>query len=139
MRKKVFITGGLIAIMLLISSTTAVAASMQLSSSEAAAIKTEVIAGKPIKDVLEEHHITMAQIRAALATGASGKHKLSNTQISNIASKLGLNLAQVQAEIAAGDTLPQILQANHITEDQLKAVFQEEVQARKSAGNTKTP
>ena len=124
MRKKVFITGGLLALMLILSSGTAYAAGLQLSPDEVATIRTEIQSGKPIKDVLEEHHITMGQIRGVLQGGLeSNGHKLSNTQIASIATKLGLDATAIQAEIASGKSLQQILKDHSITEDQLKAAF----------------
>lgn len=127
MRKKVFITGSLLALFLLISSSTAFAQSLQLSSDEVATIKIEIHSGKPIKDVLKDHNIGMNQIRAALGSTGIGKHraKLSNTQISAIASRLGLNADQVQSEIDAGKSLPEILKAHNITQDQIRQVFGE--------------
>lgn len=65
----------------------------------------------------------MDQIRAALGTTLNENHKLSNTQIATIATKLGLDVNTVQTEIASGETLQQIVKANNITEDQLKSVF----------------
>ncbi len=127
MRKKVFITGSLLALFLLISSSTAFAQSLQLSSDEVATIKTEIHSGKPIKDVLKDHNISMHQIRTALGSTGIGKHrtKLSNTQISTIAAKLGLDATQVQAEIDAGKSLPEILKTHNITQDQIRQVFGE--------------
>ena len=127
MRKKVFITGSLLALFLLISSSTAFAQSLQLSSDEVATIKTEIHSGKPIKDVLKDHNISMNQIRTALGSTGIGKHraKLSNTQISTIAAKLGLDATQVQSEIHAGKSLPEILKAHNITQDQIRQVFGE--------------
>lgn len=127
MRKKVFITGSLLALFLLISSSTAFAQSLQLSSDEAATIKTEIHSGKPIKDVLKDHNISMSKIRAALGSTGIGKHrtKLSNTQISTIASKLELDPVQVQSEIDAGKSLPEILKAHNITQDRIRQVFGE--------------
>lgn len=125
MRKKVFVTGGLLALFLILGSHAALAASLDLSSNEVAVIKSEIASGKPIKDVLEEHHITMAQIRSALGAvvNEQGRHKLSNTQIATIATKLGLDADLVQKEIASGKTLQQILGDHSITEEQLRAAF----------------
>lgn len=127
MRKKVFITGSLLALFLLISSSTAFAQSLQLSSDEVATIKTEIHSGKPIKDVLKDHNISMNQIRAALGSTGIGKHrtKLSNTQISTIATKLGLDAVEVQSEIDSGKSLQEILKAHNITQDQIRQVFGE--------------
>ena len=83
MRKRVFITGGLLALFLLLSSSTAFAQSLKLSSEEIATIKTEINSGMPVKDVLKAHNISMDAIRSALGSTAFGKSKakLSNTQI----------------------------------------------------------
>lgn len=129
MRKKVFITGGLLALMLILSSSTAFAQSLKLSSDEISTIKTEITAGKPIKDVLKSHNITMSQIKSALGdTGYAKEHfKLTNTQIAAIATKLGLDMSTVQSEIDAGKSLPEILKAHNITPDQLKSVLGSEM------------
>lgn len=128
MRKKVFITGGLLALFLILGSHAALAASLDLTSNDIAAIRSEIASGKPVKDVLEEHHITMAQIRAILgsAIGEHGRHKLSNTQIATIATNLGLDPNHVQSEIAEGKSLRDILNDHHITEQQLRAAFDQE-------------
>lgn len=125
MRKKVFITGGMIALFLILSSSTAFAANLQLNPNDIASIRSEIASGKPIKDVLEEHHITMRQIRGALGAVVdhNGHHKLSNTQIATIATKLGLDVDQVEDEIASGKSLHEILQAHNITQEQMKAAF----------------
>lgn len=65
MRKKAFFTGGLLVLMLLLSNT-AFASNLQLNSEEVNKIKTEINAGKPVKDVLKEHNITMDDIRSSL-------------------------------------------------------------------------
>ncbi len=129
MRKKVFITGGMIALFLILSSSTALAANLQLNPNDIASIRSEIASGKPIKDVLVEHHITMKQIRGALGAvvddseNSLGKHKLSNTQIATIATKLGLDPTEIENDIASGKSLHEILQANNITPDQMKAAF----------------
>ncbi len=128
MRKKVFITGGMIALFLILSSSTAFAANSPLNPSDIAEIKQELAAGKPVKDVLVEHQITLGKIRGILAAMHDGgyelgRHKLSNTQIATIATKLGLDVDQVQNEIAQGETLHQILQNNNITLDDIRAAF----------------
>lgn len=125
MRKKVFITGGMIALFLILSSSTAFAANLQLNPRDIAEIKSEIASGKPIKDVLVEHHITMGQIREALGSvlDESHRHKLSNTQIATIATKLGLDVDEIQGEIAEGKSLHDILKAHHITKDQFETAF----------------
>jgi type II secretory pathway component PulF len=127
MRKKAFIAGGVIALFLILSSSHALAADLQLNPTDIASIRSEIASGKPIKDVLEEHHITMATIREALGAvlHENGKHhKLSNTQIATIATKLGLDGDQIEEEIASGKSLHEILKAHNITRDQIEAVFQ---------------
>ena len=125
MRKKVFITGGMIALFLILSSSTAFAANLQLNPNDVASIRSEIASGKPIKDVLEEHHITMRQIRGALGAviDEEGRHKLSNTQIATIATKLGLDPTQIENDIASGKSLHEILLANNITPEQMRAAF----------------
>lgn len=122
MRKKVFVTGGMIALFLILSSSTALAANLQLNPNDIATIKSELASGKPIKDVLVEHQITMKDIREALGAVANeeGHHKLSNTQIATIATKLGLDVTQIQAEIASGKSLHEILKSHNITPDQVR-------------------
>lgn len=129
MRKKVFITGGLLALMLILSSGTAFAQSLKLSNDEITTIKTEITAGKPVKDVLRDHNITMGQIKSALGDTRYAKEhfKLTNTQIASIASKLGLDVSVVQSEIAAGKSLPEILKSHNITPDQLRSVIGSEM------------
>lgn len=129
MRKKVFITGGLLALFLLLSSSTAFAQSLKLSSDEIATIKTEINSGKPVRDVLKAHHISMDAIRSALGSTGMGKHKakLSNTQIASIATKLGLDPVAIQAEIDSGKTFQQILKTHNITPDQIRKVFTDEI------------
>ena len=125
MRKKVFITGGMIALFLILSSSTAFAANLQLNPNDIANIRSEIASGKPIKDVLVEHQITMGQIREALGSvlDEQGHHKLSNTQIATIATKLGLDVDEVQAEITDGKSLHEILKDHNISREQIKAAF----------------
>lgn len=129
MRKKVFITGGLIALFLLLSSSTAFAQSLKLSSEEIALIKTEINSGIPVRDVLKAHHIGMNQIRAALGSTEMGKHraKLSNTQISTIATKLGLDPVTILNEIDSGKTFQEILKAHNITKEMIKTALGDEI------------
>ena len=128
MRKRVFITGGLLALFLLLSSSTAFAQSLKLSSEEIATIKTEINSGMPVKDVLKAHNISMDAIRSALGSTAFGKSKakLSNTQIASVAAKLGLDPVVVQAEIDSGKTFHEILQNHNITPDQIRKVLADE-------------
>lgn len=123
MRKRAFVTGGMIALILILGSSTAFAANLQLNPSEIALIKSEISSGKPIKDVLDEHHITMGQIRNALGMALNKGGKLSNTQIAMIATRLGLDASQIQSEIASGKTLIQVLKDHNITDAQLQTVF----------------
>lgn len=124
MRKKVFFTGTLLVLMLVLAaSTTAFAETLSISNDEARSIKSELKEGKPVKDVLERHNITMGQIRSALTQNGgfeNGNRKLSNTQIAAIAVRLGLNPETVQAQIEAGKTLQEILKENNITQQQIK-------------------
>lgn len=133
MRKKALITGGLLVLMLLLSNT-AFASNLQLNSDEVNKIKTEINAGTPIKDVLKAHNITMENIRSTLAGTGIGKdhHKLSNTQITEIAKKLGVNADDVQTEINAGKSMPEILKAHNITKDQIRSVLAEHTPSDKS-------
>ena len=126
MRKKAFITGGLLVLMLLLSNT-AFASTLQLNSEEITKIKTEINAGTPIKDVLKSHNISMDAIRSTLAETGIGKdhHKLSNTQITEIAKKLGVNANDIQTEITAGKSMPEILKAHNITKEQIRSVLAE--------------
>ena len=136
MRKKVFLMGSLIALMLIFASSTAFAANLQLSADEAHSIKNEIASGRPIKDVLKEHNITMGQVRSALAgmkaEGFHGKslHKLSNTQIATLAEKLGIDAGTLESEIDSGKNLPEILKDYGITREQLKETFSEWRNAR---------
>lgn len=128
MRKRVFITGGLIVLMLIISSNTVFAQSLKLSQEEMTAIKTEIDSGKPVKDVFKKHNITMPKIRAFLGETGQGKDhmKLSNTQIATIASKLNLDPKIIQAEIDSGKSFAQILKDNNITKSQIMTLVGEE-------------
>lgn len=136
MRKKVLITGGLLALFLLLSSSTAFAQSLKLSPDEISSIRTEINSGTPVKDVLSSHGLTMDTIRTALgATGVGKEHiKLSNTQIADMATKLGLDPNEIQSEIDAGQTFQQIMTAHSITTANLKAVFGEEIHTAKKQG-----
>lgn len=60
------------------------------------------------------------------------RHKLSNTQIAFIAKKLGVNTNDVQTEIAAGKSLPEILKAHNLTKEQIKGAIAEQTPADKS-------
>ena len=115
----------MIALFLILSSSTAFAANLQLNPNEIASIRSEIASGKPIKVVLEGHHITMRQIRGALGAvvDEKGRHKLSNTQIATIATKLGLDVGQIEDEIASGKSLHEILQAYNITQEQVETAF----------------
>lgn len=140
MRKRVFITGGLIALMLIISSNTVFAQSLKLSQEEMTAIRTEIDSGKPIKDVLKKHNITMPKIRAFLGETGQGKDhiKLSNTQIATIASKLNLDPKTIQAEIDSGKSFAQILKDNDITKKQItELITQEDHYIKKQFTKTK--
>jgi hypothetical protein len=125
MRKKVLITGGIIALFLLLSSSSAFAQSLKLSSEEISSIKSEISSGVPVRDVLKSHQLTMDQIRTALATTGFGKEhtKLTNTQIANIASKLGLDPLVIQSEINSGKTFQQIMKKHNITLSRLESAF----------------
>ena len=102
---------------------TSVAEQLHLSPSDVASIKSEIAAGKSIKDVLAEHNITMDQIRSAIASvGSTGGH-LSNTQIAAIGAKLGLNATNIQNDINSGKSLQQILAEHDITNEQLHAAL----------------
>lgn len=119
----------MIALFLILSSSTAFAANLQLNPNDVASIRSEIASGKPIKDVLLDHQISMRQIRGALGAvidehpNSLGRHKLSNTQIATIATKLGLDPTQIEHDIASGKSLHEILQANNITQDQMRSAF----------------
>jgi len=127
MRKKAFITGGLLVLMLLLSNT-AFASTLQLNSEEITKIKTEINSGKPVRDVLKSHNISMEAIRSTLAETGIGKdhHKLTNTQITNIAKKLGVNITDIQSEIAAGKSMPEILKSHNITKEQIRNILKDQ-------------
>jgi uncharacterized protein (DUF433 family) len=127
MRKKAFITGGLLVLMLLLSNT-AFASTLQLNSDEITKIKTEINAGAPVKDVLKSHNISMEAIRSTLAETGIGKshHKLTNTQIANIATKLGVTVTGIQAEIDAGKSMSEILKNHNLTKEQIRNVLSSE-------------
>ena len=133
MRKKVFITGGLLALLLLLSSSTAFAQSLKLSPDEITSIKTELNAGTPVKQVLSSHGLTMDTIRTALGSTGIGKDhlKLTNTQIADMAAKLGLDPAQIQSEIDSGETFQQIMAAHNITLATVKSVVHDELSTAK--------
>ena len=168
MRKKVLLTGGLIALILILGSTTSfaqaagsqtslgyntqvdssawiatIATKLNLTADDIASIKSELASGKSVQQVLADHNITMAEIRTALGTTLNTHHKLSNTQIAMIATKLGLDVNTVQAEIASGKTLKQILKDSNITEDKLKSVLGTVGQGKKirraKIGDKRTP
>ncbi len=124
MRKKAFITGGLLVLMLLLSNT-AFASTLQLNSDEVTKIKSEINAGTPVKDVLRSHNITMSAIRSTLAETGIGNshHKLTNTQIANIATKLGVTVSGIQSEIDAGKSMPEILKSHNLTKEQIRNVL----------------
>lgn len=144
MRKKAFIAGGVVALILLLGSTRAfaqsqsssnlregsmissVATKLRLSPSDVAAMKSEIAAGKPVKDVLAEHNISMDDIRAAIQSAYPQHKHLSNTQIAAIATKLGISATDVQSKINQGETLSQIMSDYNITPEKIRAVFQEE-------------
>jgi uncharacterized protein (DUF433 family) len=127
MRKKAFITGGLLVLMLLLSNT-AFAQTLQLNSEEISEIKTEINAGKSVKDVLQAHNISMDAIRNTLAETslAKGHHKLTNTRIATIAKKLGVSVSDIQSEINTGKSLQEILQTHNITKEQIRNVLAEQ-------------
>lgn len=129
MRKKVFFTGGLLALFLLISSNTAFAQTLALSSEEVASIKTEIQSGKSVKEVLRAHNISMDKIRSLLGATPLGKEraKLSNTQIASIATRLGIDPETVQQQIDEGKSLREILKAHNLSPDQIRAAFDEVV------------
>ncbi len=127
MRKKAFITGGLLVLMLLLSNR-AFASTLQLNNDEINKIKTEINAGAPVRDVLKSHNISMEAIRSTLAETGMGKdhHKLTNTQITNIAKKLGVNITDIQSEIAAGKSMPEILRTHNITKEQIRNILKDQ-------------
>jgi CRISPR/Cas system CSM-associated protein Csm2 small subunit len=113
---------------MLLLSNTAFAQTLQLNNDEITKIKTEINQGKPVQDVLRSHNIDMNKIRSTLAETelAKGNHKITNTQISNIAKKLGIDASDIQTEITAGKSLNQIFQAHNITQDQIRTVLAEQ-------------
>lgn len=136
MRRQVFFTGTLIALMLLVASTTAFAQGLSITNEEARAIKTEIKEGKPVKEVLEKHNITMGQVRSALTQAGGFEHngkKLTNTQIANLAETLNLDPELVQDEIEAGKSLQEILQANDITPEQVRDAMRETKQNKRQS------
>lgn len=132
MRKRVFFSGTIIAIILLLSSSSAFAHSLKISDAEAQLIKTEIKEGAPIKDVLEKHNITLGQIKKALAGAGfkQGKRTISHAQIVSLTTKLGLDVKQVQEEIESGKTFKEILKEQNITQEQLRDAFQGEMKSR---------
>lgn len=139
MRKKVFFTGGLLALFLLISSNTAFAQTLALSSEEIASIKTEIQSGKSVKEVLQAHNISMDKIRSVLGATPLGKEraKLSNTQIASIAAKLGIDPETVQQQIDAGKSLKEILRAHNVSTEQIRSAFEEVVGVSHHKGSMK--
>ena len=139
MRKRVLFTGAVLAVILLLGSTsaafassgsatavhgwTSVAEQLHLSPADVASIKSEIASGKSIKDVLSEHGITMNEIRNAISSAALDGGHVSNTQIATIAAKLGLNATDIQNDINSGKSLQQILTEHNITNDQLHAAL----------------
>lgn len=139
MRKKVFFTGGLLALFLLISSNTAFAQTLALSSEEVASIKTEIQSGKSVKEVLRAHNISMDKIRSVLGATPLGKEraKLSNTQIASIATKLGIDPETVQQQIDEGKSLKEILRSHNVSGEQVRAAFEEVVGVSHHKGSMK--
>ena len=131
MRKKVFLAGGVIALFILIGTTThayaqSAQAKLNLSTDDITAMRAEIAAGKSVKDVLAEHNITLDKIRSAISVAYPQTKHLSNTQIAAISAKFGINAADVQNEIAAGKSLQQIMKDHNITPDKLRAAFESE-------------
>ena len=146
MRKKVFLMGSLLALVIILGASHAyaqaptvnvknggrwndtvladVATKLNISPTDLAAMKAEIDSGKAFKDVLAEHNLTMVQVRTALATVTQTEHAhASNTAIMTLATKLGLNATSVQADIANGLTMKQILTKYNITNTQLQTAL----------------
>lgn len=84
-------------------------------------IKQELDAGKKWPDILKEHNITPEQMNSVFPHPQ--RAKLTDAQITDIATKLSLNVDEVKAELAAGKQLPAVLKAHNITQEQMKSVF----------------
>lgn len=126
MRKKIFFSGALITLSLLLVSTTTFAQGLRISHDEAQTMRTEIAAGTPVQDVLKKHNINMKQVMAAFKNlqpiTVSGK-KVSRTQIASAVRSLGLNPQDIQKEILAGTSLQDILKKHNLSEqDVLKAL-----------------
>lgn len=145
MYKKILVTGGVVSSLLLTGTATTfaqtsttdqvkdmrpmhrmhtaehiadMAAKLGLNADE---VKQELDAGKKLPDILKEHNITKEQMDKLFPRPELPK--LSDEQIANIATKLGLNADEIKQELAAGKKLPEILKAHNITDGQLKTVF----------------
>lgn len=143
MRKKVFLAGSVLVLMLILGSGLAsaeashsspyhhghhglfleeIASKLNLSSEDIDAIKSEIRSGLSIRDVLANHGITMSDIRTALGT-ITNDHRLSNTQIQTLANKMGLDADEIQNEIDSGKSLHEIMRSHDITPEKVHATF----------------
>jgi len=143
MRKKVFLAGSVLVLMLILGSGLAsaespqanphhhghhglfleeIASKLNLSSDDIESMKLEIKSGLSIRDVLANHGITMNDIREALGT-VMNDHRLSNTQIQTLANKMGLDADEIQAEIDSGKSLHEILKGHDITPEKVHATF----------------
>lgn len=96
------------------------AAKLGLNADE---LKQELEAGKKLPEILAEHNITKDQMDKLFPRPE--RHKLSDEQLANLATKLGLNIDEIKQELAAGKKLPEILKEHNITAEQMKTVFGE--------------
>ncbi len=86
-------------------------------------IQKELDAGKKLPEILQQHNITKEQMDKLFPRPE--RPKLSDEQLADIASKLGLDLATIKQELASGKKLPEILKAHNITDEQLKTILGE--------------
>lgn len=134
MRKKVFFSGALIALSLLIISTPTFAQGLRISNDEAQTMRTEIAAGKPVREVLTKHNISMQQIMRAMKSlqpiTISGK-KISRTQIATAVRSLGINPQEVQKEILAGTNFQDILKKYNLSEQDILNALEKQKTAKK--------
>ncbi|MBP7057147.1 hypothetical protein KBB08_01505, partial [Candidatus Gracilibacteria bacterium] len=94
---------------------------------DGAAVKAELDSGKSIRDILDENNITEEKMKAVFGgRGPGGRgHGMmhDSSKLTEIATKLGLDAAEVKAQLDSGTSFKDILTANSITPEQIKTVL----------------
>ena len=93
-------------------------------------IKKELESGKKLPQVLEEHGITKEKMKETFGDREGKMPQKFERALDVIAPKLGLNADEVRAELKAGKTFKEILDAHGITQEQVKANLGEFKHAR---------